>query len=579
VTVLLDERVPRTLDALVPRLAREAAGGANVEAWVFEDAPRRRAAERHLASRGVSAVLRSPYKPLMHFFLEEADMATLRRVTVQYPVREHAHPKRFVLEAYPLAGLLPEVDLRFIPGTDPSAYRLDVEHRSGMRQSVRIFVPYRVRQDHLGETVVAPTGWLRITPHGRREPAVDEPLPTDYEVMYERAMEAVRAHEWGSQEPYFDQLVIRADLPDVDVRLACGEECLSTAEALHEDLYFSILEFFKHRAGLPITDRTLQPGQIVPDIRQGTEDPRVRVVLQTAADHEAAAPADGASLGGASAPLALAEVRRKTAALPGTPFVARSRQGREVSGRYRAGRRPPIVITAGQHANETTGVVGALRAAGRLAEDPDASFAVIPLENPDGYALHRGLCEVNPRHMHHAARYTALGDDLASRTREPWYEKGARLEAQRLSGARFHINLHGYPAHEWTRPLTGYLPRGFQTWSIPKGFYLIVRHHRSWAARVHALLDRVTARLARIPGLSELNRSQLALYEAHTGERPAPILHDVHCEIIQDDEAPFPLALVTEFPDETVYGDLFVLGHTVQMESALAAEESYSALA
>jgi Zinc carboxypeptidase len=589
VTVLLDEHGPRTLDALVPRLVREAAPGARVEAWVFEDGPRRRAAQLELAGHGITAVLRSPYKALMHFFLEETDMATLRRVTVRYPVCEHTHEKRFLLETYPLAGLLREVDLRFIAGDDSPAYLVDLEHRSGTRESARVFVPHRVRRDPLEEHVVVPTGWVRITAPGRNEPAVDEPLTTEYETIYERVMEAVRAHDWGKQEPYFDQLVIRADIPDVDVRLAYGDECLSTAEALHEDLYFSILEFFKQRAGRPITDRTVQPGQIVPDIRQAAEAPRVRVIVETAAERTSTVPGGGSAGGGAggrqasvddaTAPLALAEVRSETAALPGRPFGARSRQGRDVLGLYRPGRRSAIVITAGQHANETTGVAGALRAARRLSEDPDASFAVIPLENPDGYALHRWLCETNPRHMHHAARYTALGDDLGSRAHEPWYEKAARLEAQRVSGARFHVNLHGYPAHEWTRPLTGYLPRGFQTWSIPKGFYLIARHHRGWASRVHDFLERVTARLAQVPGLRDLNRAQLALYEAHTGERPAPILHDIPCEITQDDEAPFPLALVTEFPDETVYGQAFVLGHTVQMEAALAAEQSYSSLA
>jgi hypothetical protein len=97
--------------------------------------------------------------------------------------------------------------------------------------------------------------------------------------------------------------------------------------------------------------------------------------------------------------------------------------------------------------------------------------------------------------------------------------------------------------------------------------------------RVHALLERITERLAQIPGLADLNRTHLAVYEAHTGERPEPILHGIPCEIAQDDEAPFPLALITEFPDETVYGDLFVLGHTAQMQAALAAEEAYAALA
>jgi hypothetical protein len=590
VTVLLDEPVPRTLDAVVPRLVREAAPGARIEAWVFEDAPRRRAAERQLAGHGIIAVVRSPYKSLMHFFLEEADIATLKRVTVHYPVCEHTHEKRFLLETYPLAALLPGVELRFMAGKDSFEYHVDLEHRTGTRHTARVFVPHRVRRDHLGEPVLIPSGWIRITPPGRTEPAVDEPLPTDFETIYERAVEAVRAHKWGAQEPYFDRLVIRGDIPDVDRRLPYGDECLSTAEALHEDLYFSILEFFKQRAGREITDRTIQPGQIVPDIRQAAEAPHVRVALEPAPQErpsseaasgetaEGAADANGASLEAAKAPLALADVRRATSALPGRQFGGRSRQGRDVPGVFRAGRRPPVVITAGQHANETTGVVGALRAARRLAADPDASFAVIPLENPDGYALHRWLCQTNPRHMHHAARYTALGDDLGSRMHEPWYEKAARLEAQRLSGARFHVNLHGYPAHEWTRPLTGYLPRGFQTWSIPKGFYLILRHHADWAPWVHPFLERVTQRLARIPGLAELNRTQLAVYEAHTGERPEPILHDIPCEITQDEAAPFPLAMITEFPDETVYGDLFMLGQTVQMEAALAAEDAYTRL-
>ena len=55
---------------------------------------------------------------------------------------------------------------------------------------------------------------------------------------------------------------------------------------------------------------------------------------------------------------------------------------------------------------------------------------------------------------------------------QPPYEIGARNQALELSGAQLHLNLHGYPAHEWTRPFTGYLPRGFELWTIPKGFFL-----------------------------------------------------------------------------------------------------------
>ncbi|NWM44847.1 peptidase M14, partial [Escherichia coli] len=81
------------------------------------------------------------------------------------------------------------------------------------------------------------------------------------------------------------------------------------------------------------------------------------------------------------------------------------------------------------------------------------------------------------------ARYTALGDDLEYRTAAQPHEKAIRFEAQRLSGARLHINLHGYPAHEWTRPLSGYMPRGFAMWTLPKGFFLIMRYQHGWEER------------------------------------------------------------------------------------------------
>ncbi|MER8977170.1 M14 family zinc carboxypeptidase [Mesorhizobium sp. M0800] len=69
-------------------------------------------------------------------------------------------------------------------------------------------------------------------------------------------------------------------------------------------------------------------------------------------------------------------------------FEAHSRSGRTVGARYRQGSDRAVIISGGQHANETTGIVGALRAARRLAERPSAHFVISPLENPDGYQLH-----------------------------------------------------------------------------------------------------------------------------------------------------------------------------------------------
>ena len=299
----------------------------------------------------------------------------------------------------------------------------------------------------------------------------------------------------------------------------------------------------------------------------------IRVALQAAPPIpiERADPLDMQS---AAEPPTPAQINAAVAALGGETITAVSRQGRRITGTFIAGNGRGFVVTAGQHANETTGVVGALRAAMRLRE-AGAHFAVIPQENADGYALHRRLRQTNPRHMHHAARYTALGDDLQYRTEEPLYEKLARLEAFRRTSAGLHLNLHGYPSHEWNRPLTGYVTRGFEQWTMPRGFYLILHHRPGRRAAAVDFLEALTARLWHVPGLAELNGPQLAAWEAHAGEQPDPVINGIFCTITESNAFPVPYSLITEFPDETIYGDAFQLGHTVLMTTVLEAASLY----
>ncbi|OXC90145.1 peptidase M14, partial [Achromobacter sp. KAs 3-5] len=266
------------------------------------------------------------------------------------------------------------------------------------------------------------------------------------------------------------------------------------------------------------------------------------------------------------------------AAFGGDTFQAVSRQGRPVLGTYVRGPGPAVFISGAQHANETSGVVGALRAAQTLAARGDAHFALIASENPDGYALFNRLREQHPRHMLHASRYSALGDDIAYRERAPFFEREGRHQAHAISGAQLHINLHGYPAHEWTRPLSGYLPRHFELWTIPKGFFLVLRHHPGWGDRARNLIEGVTARLARnVPGLVEFNARQLELFHAHALEKGFDVLNGIPVQVTETDREELPMALISEFPDETVYGDRFVFAHTVQMETVLAATDLYRA--
>jgi hypothetical protein len=52
----------------------------------------------------------------------------------------------------------------------------------------------------------------------------------------------------------------------------------------------------------------------------------------------------------------------------------------------------------------------------------------------------------------------------------------------------------------------------------------------------------------------------------------------VPCLITAETRHPTPLTLITEFPDETIYGEAYRFAHTVQMATVVAAEEAYAAI-
>lgn len=578
-TVLLERTYDRTLAALVARLPAEVRPGETAEVWCFEDEPARRAAERMLAGQGITARIRSAYKPLVHAFLEEFTREGLVEVDVAVPAHADALAGRFALEAYPLAALIAPATLIFAAGTDALDHRVTLSFADGRRETHTAFAPNVVRADHTGATILAPTGWLRIGAPGAA-PRVDQAVATEVETLFLDVLAAVAAADLPSETPYFDRLVIEVDLPAIQRPLCFGDEVADTVEALHEEFYFSLLELFLKRSGRPDGARDLQPGQIVPLIRAVDGPARVSVRLEPFTADDFAYADDGRPLDAVEAPLTPARVAEGLAWLGGATFAARSREGRAVAGTFLDGQGPAIAISGGQHANEATGIVGALRAAAAL-KAAGRKVSVTPLENPDGYALHHRLRADNPAHMHHAARYTALGDDLGHRVDRSGevFELAARRESFARSGAELHINLHGYPSHEWTRPFTGYVPRNFALWAVPKGFFLVVRHVEGWADFAQTFVERLAARLAaELPEMIALNAAQIAAYRAHVGEVPFAIIAGIPCSVGGPARATAPIELITEYPDETIAGPAFRLGHECQYRTAVAAAEIFAAM-
>ncbi|MDA8411331.1 MAG: hypothetical protein M0001_13210 [Treponema sp.] len=573
-TQLYESRFERSLDAMTRELLARGAGTA-AELWVFEPEPRRRLIERRLAATGVAARVRSAFKPLLHVFLEEVDREGLGEVEIAYPVHHSAAPNRFLLECYPLAGLLDGVasSFRASKGED-LYYELRLHYLDGRVDEMRVFAPNRLYVDHAGEEVLAPTGWLRLVSPGAAPE--EHRVETEFERIFAETLRIAAAREWGDVEPFFDRLLVEVGLPADDTPLGFGEEVVSFREALHEDLYFSLLELFQKKTGRELGDRGIRPGMIVPDVRMSAE-PSLSISIGEGAIDLPESPGL-VPLAESRAPLSEASVHEELARIEGRAFEARSREGRVVKAVYRSGTDAAVMISGGQHANETTGVVGALRAARELARRPGAHFSVSPLENPDGYALHHALRAANPAHMHHAARYTAFGNDLEYHLDDALYERELREKARELTGALFHINLHGYPSHEWTRPLTGYVPRGFASWMLPHGFYLVMRHHPGWGERAARLVELVTWRLAAVPGLRAFTESQLQLYETHTGAKGFELVNGFPCDFTEDERTSIPLRLITEYPDETIGGEAFLRGHSAQMEAVLAAYEAFQVI-
>ena len=573
-SLIFESKFERSLDHLMTRFAAPALQGATVEAWLFDDQESRKAAEAKLHAQGVKAKLRSAYKPLVHFFLEEVDCSQLKTISIGYPNHDACAPNRFLLETYPLTKLVGDAEVTFHATNQANfTYQVQLTTLDGQTHNHAVFAPNRTHLDSIGETLLSPTGWLKIDHQGEMS---SERFETDFEQLFHGTINAIATHAWGDTEPYFDELNIAVQLPFKDQKLDYAEEAISLTEALHEDIYFSLLEVFQKKSGRPLGDRGLQPGQIVPEIIIAEGAPSVRVSTKALSTKNSTG-ADQ-SLTTAEAPLFAAQILSELTHLGGEHYQAQTRSGRIVHGSYIKGTDAPMMISAGQHANETTGVVGALRAAQQLITRDGAHFTISPQENPDGYELHHRLCAANPKHMHHAARYTAMGDDLEYRTLqnngEKLFEKAIRTKAETLTAAKLHVNLHGYPSHEWTRPLSGYIPRGFGMWTLPKGFFLIVRHHSAWAKQSEELVDHVTRHLSAIDGLVDYNNAQIALFEKHAGETGFRIINGFPCLIGTDDRHSVPLTLITEYPDETIYGADFIRGHTAQMETVLSAYEA-----
>lgn len=265
-----------------------------------------------------------------------------------------------------------------------------------------------------------------------------------------------------------------------------------------------------------------------------------------------------------------------------TPYASRPRL---------AAWKPTVLVSARQHANEPSSTNAMFR---WLEEELNQekllnriNLVFHPLENPDGARLHTALCQLADRHMHHAARYTGVGADLQSNPTSRGAvipESKLRLETWHRWQPWLHLNCHGYPAHEWVRANGGYVPRQFEAWSLPFGYFTILISDPQHEELLEQLKDAVAKALALHPHLQRFTEQQIhrALPHLRSSAFPFvlkegfPFLLTLKQTKEQTSEEVFAPAItvITEVPDETVSDTLWrrcieahqIIGETVTHE-------------
>jgi hypothetical protein len=206
--------------------------------------------------------------------------------------------------------------------------------------------------------------------------------------------------------------------------------------------------------------------------------------------------------------------------------------------------KPTILIVGRQHANEVSSTSHILRLAELLSTDEKfaeyrkrLNIILHPVENPDGAALSMKLAEINPCHMNHAARYTALGVELGTQHDKPDTLLTEALVRPMLWDRwlpDIFLNCHGYPTHEWVQQFAGYSPYQFRDYWIPRGWFVYVTNiddpRRPDDRRAgRSVLSYIDKFLTSDPTMADLNKRIYERYWRWAGRwQPHVINYELH---------------------------------------------------
>ena len=147
--------------------------------------------------------------------------------------------------------------------------------------------------------------------------------------------------------------------------------------------------------------------------------------------------------------------------------------------------KPTLYCSGRQHANEVCSTNYILKFTELIAKKEEyqsfikkMNFVFHPMENPDGAELAYRLQKITPYHSLHAGRYSTLGIDVGHQVNADHPilpEAKVRKNLTNRWLPDIHLNLHGYPSHEWVQPFSNYSPFLFRDYWIPRGWFVYYR--------------------------------------------------------------------------------------------------------
>ncbi len=293
-------------ERILPRVSRRRP--VSIEARLSEPRGLRRRIEEQvkteLAAKGVrdaSVSVLSAFKQ-GYSFLEEMVLPKLEGKSIggieirfaryvppsEWPQQAILTPVRWLHEAFPIDEVLarelslPLERIRFeMAAPDSPPYEVVVTSSDGAVLLNETFAPKVVLRPYLDrfrdyEMVNVTTGWL--TARSGDEMVLDQRIATDPERFWDHYQaetlsriydHVMKLHEGkprgeGKDAPFFGELEVRLELSEPHEVIGIEREILSPMDALHEDIYFTTLSFFRILGRNSRGDELIYPGRVLP---------------------------------------------------------------------------------------------------------------------------------------------------------------------------------------------------------------------------------------------------------------------------------------------------------------------------